>query len=207
MNLYQRVLGNPFVYNHVRPLAVGGLDLSPFYRGLSTGADSVIVDVGCGTGDALRYVDRFSEYVGLDTDAIAIGFAKKRYEQQRNVSFECRELVADDVKRIAPTHVIMAGLLHHLSDDDALALLSSIRESPRLEQVVTLDIVFLPGKWVSNLLAGMDRGKFCRDSSGYAALAERAGFDVADSRLLRSHPVTGLAWYFIMTLALRGRQR
>jgi SAM-dependent methyltransferase len=205
MNLYQRVLGTPFVYNHVRPLAVGGLDLSPFYRWLSTGADSVIVDVGCGTGDALRYVDRFSEYVGLDTDSIAIGFAKSRYGSRQNVSFECRELVADDVKRIAPTHVIMAGLLHHLSDDDALSLLSSVGQSPRLEQLVTLDIVFLPGKWVSNVLAAMDRGKFCRETSGYSILAERAGFDVTESRLLRSHPVTGLAWYFIMKLSPRKR--
>jgi SAM-dependent methyltransferase len=207
MNLYQRVLGNPFVYNHVRPLAVGGLDLSPFYRWLTTRADSVIVDIGCGTGDALRYVDRFSEYVGLDTDSIAIGFAKERYASRPNVSFECRELVAEDVKRIAPTHVIMAGLLHHLSDDAALSLLSSARQSPRLEQVVTLDIVFLPGRWVSNMLAGMDRGKFCRESSGYSTLAERGGFEITESRLLRSHPVTGLAWYFIMKLAPRGRQR
>jgi SAM-dependent methyltransferase len=207
MNLYQRVLGNPFVYNHVRPLAVGGLDLSPFYRWLTTRSDSVIVDIGCGTGDALRYVDRFSEYVGLDTDSIAIGFAKDRYASRPNVSFDCRELVAEDVKRIAPTHVIMAGLLHHLSDGDARSLLSSVGQSPRLEQVVTLDIVFLPGRWVSNLLAGMDRGKFCRESSGYSTLAERSGFDIVESRLLRSHPVTGLAWYFIMKLAPRGRQR
>ena len=206
MNLYQRVLGNPFVYNHVRPLAVGGLDLSPFYRWLTTAAGSVIVDVGCGTGDALRYVDRFSQYVGLDTDSIAIGFAKNRYGSRQNVSFECRELVTEDVKRIAPTHVIMAGLLHHLSDDDALSLLSSIEQSPRLEQVITLDIVFLPGKWVSNLLASMDRGKFCREGSGYAALAERGGFEVVESRLLRSYPVTGLAWYFIMKLAPQGRR-
>ena len=32
MNLYQRVLGTPFVYNHVRPLVVGGIDWTPFYE-------------------------------------------------------------------------------------------------------------------------------------------------------------------------------
>ena len=70
MNLYQRVLGTPFVYNLVRPFAVGGIDMSPFYDRVQASAADVVLDVGCGTGDALRYLTDFARYEGIDTDEI-----------------------------------------------------------------------------------------------------------------------------------------
>jgi hypothetical protein len=48
-SFFQRVLGHPFVYGHVRPLVVGGIDWSPLHRHRAAGPSAdVILDIGCG---------------------------------------------------------------------------------------------------------------------------------------------------------------
>lgn len=200
MKLYERILGTPFVYDRVRPLVVGGIDMSPFYERIGSTDDSVILDIGCGTGDALRYLDHFQSYLGVDTDPIAIRFAERRHGARPGVEFECREFSLEDVKRLEPTEIVLGGVLHHLPDAIAKNLLAIAAASPRLRRVVALDIVFLPRQPLSNLLARLDRGRFCRRPEEYVELATAAGLDVADSRVVRSHPRTGLAKYWMMTL-------
>jgi SAM-dependent methyltransferase len=207
MSPYQRALGIPFVYNQIRPFVTGGIDMSPLYGRLDLTDESVVLDIGCGTGDALRYFDRFARYVGVDTDEGALDFARNRHRERRNATFECRRITAADVEEIAPTHVIMAGLIHHLTDDETVALCADVRRSPRLERVVTQDIVYLSGKWISNLLAFMDRGRFCRRHREYEALVARGGFDILRSDIVRCHPRTGRAWYLMMTLEPKANVR
>jgi SAM-dependent methyltransferase len=203
VNLYQRLLGTPFVYNRVRPLAVGGIDMSPFYRRVEARDDSVLLDVGCGTGDCLRYLKDFSSYLGVDTDPVAIGFAKSEFGSRPAVEFACRLCDENDLQRLQPTEAMLCGVLHHLDDDYALQLLRMMAQSRRLRRLVTSDIVFLPNERVSNFFARFDRGRFCRRADEYAALAERAGFEVAESAIERCHPYTGLAKYWMMVLKPR----
>lgn len=203
MSLYQRLLGTPFVYNHVRPLAVGGIDMSPFYRRIGTHEDSVVLDVGCGTGDALRYLRQFRQYVGVDTDPIAVGFAQQRFGTREHVAFECRQCEETDVVRLQPTDVLLCGVLHHMTDDAASGLLRLAAASPRLRCIATSDIVFLRGEPISNLFARLDRGRYCRQAPEYVALAESAGLRVSESEVVRCHPRTGLAKYWMMTLVPR----
>jgi SAM-dependent methyltransferase len=204
MNLYQRALGTAFVYNRVRPLVVGGIDMSPFYDRVQSTANDVVLDVGCGTGDALRYLTGFSNYQGIDTDEVAIRFATKTYGDRQGVSFSCQMCTTDDVARIQPSHVLLCGLLHHISDDDALALLSALKASSNLKRIVTSDIVYLENNSasnsVSNFLAGLDRGKFCREREQFEALVARAGLKLIESDIVRSHPTRGLAKYLMMTV-------
>jgi SAM-dependent methyltransferase len=200
LNLYQRLLGTPFVYNKVRPLAVGGIDMSPFYRRIRATSDSAILDVGCGTGDALRYLDQFESYFGIDTDPVAIGFAQKEFAGRPKVEFTCRLCETNDVERLQPTEVLLCGVLHHMPDDAAVELLRLAGRSPRLRRIITSDIVFLPNERISNFFASMDRGRFCREPEAYVALARRAGLRVGESAIERCHPRTGLAKYWMMTL-------
>lgn len=199
--LYDRVVGSPLVYDHIRPLVVGGIDMSPVYQRAETGSDDVILDVGCGTGDALRYLKSFDRYVGFDIDDRAIDYARTRHADRRGVSFESRIMGESDVVEIAPTVVVLMGLLHHLTDDQAHALLRSVRAPGTVRRIVTQDIVLLHAEPVSNFLAGLDRGRECRAPEGYEALVGNSGWDVQSSCVLRSHPKTGLAKYLVMTLA------
>lgn len=202
-SFYQRLLGTPFVYNRIRPLAVGGIDMSPFYRRVGATRDSVILDVGCGTGDALRYLHGFSSYFGVDTDPIAIAFAQQRFGSDRNVAFDCRHCKDEDVQSLKPTEVLLCGVLHHMPDDVASSLLRLAAGSPRLRRIVTSDIVFLPREPLNNLFARLDRGRFCRRPHEYVALAKASGLHVKESEVVRSHPRTGLAKYWLMTLEPR----
>jgi len=200
MSLVDRFLGHPFVFEHLRPLAVGGVDMSHAYRRLDLGPDSVVIDIGCGTGDALKHLDRFESYLGIDTDPRAIAFATERWKSRPNVRFECRLCTPDDLRGVAPTHVALIGLLHHLTDAQAVDLLGMLHESPRLVRAVTLDIVYLPGRPYNNLLARFDRGRYCRKPDGYAELAETAGLRVVDRYIARSHPTRGLVQYYVLEL-------
>jgi hypothetical protein len=72
--------------------------------------------------------------------------------------------------------------------------------SARLVCVVTNDIVFLPGMLFNNLLAMMDRGRYCRTPDAYAALARDAGLDVVQAHTQRSSPGNDKVQYHQMLL-------
>jgi SAM-dependent methyltransferase len=196
------VLGHPFVYEKVRPWVVGGVDMTEVYASLEAGPDDVIVDVGSGTGDALRYLTSFRAYHGFDVDVAATEFARNKTAGRGEVSFEARAVSADDLAAIRPTLAILAGLLHHLDDESAVELLGMLARTGTIRRVVTQDPVYLSGERMSNLLARLDRGKFVRGEEGYRDLAERAGLAVDGARVVRSAEGSR-ARYLVMTLAPR----
>ena len=201
MAFLERLLGHPWVFEHVRPLAVGGVDMAHAYQRLGANRDASVLDVGCGTGDALKHLKSVGSYLGIDTDQRAIDFARKRWKQRGEAHFECRTCTVTDLRDLAPTHVAMIGLLHHLSDPEAVALLQMLHASARLVRAVTLDIVYLPGKPYNNVMARLDRGRYCRKPDAYAALATAAGLRVVDRYIRRSHPTRGLVHYYVLELA------
>jgi SAM-dependent methyltransferase len=198
--LYQKLLGLPVVYERIRPLVVGGVDMRPAYANLEASADDVIVDVGCGTGDALNYLTGFRAYHGFDNDALAVGYARRRFGDRPNVVYHSRSMTADDLRELGATRVMLAGLLHHLSDDQALRLLADCAAVPTVRRIATQDVVYLPGALVSNVLAALDRGKHVRHTDGFRRLAESAGLRVVKEEIVRSHPTRGRALYFLMAL-------
>ena len=200
VSLYDRILGHPFVYHHVRPLVVG-IDYTKQYDALSAGPDDRILDIGCGGGDALRYLESFDAYHGFDTDEVAIAFAKQRPEASAaNVEFEAALVTPATFERVRPTRVMMNGLLHHLDDDAAIELLRMCGSTPSVERIVTNDTVYLKGEPLNNILARLDRGRFVRRIEGFRELAVRAGLTIAQDDLVRSHPTRGIAQYLVMVL-------
>lgn len=200
MSLYDRILGHPFVYHHVRPLIVG-IDNTLQYEALDSGSDDRILDIGCGGGDALRYLENFETYHGFDTDEVAISFARQRPEAARpNVHFETALVSEAAFHDIGPTRVMMNGLLHHLDDDTAVELLRMCGATETVERIVTGDPVYLTGEPLNNILARLDRGHFVRRIEGYRDLVSRAGLSIARDEVMRSHPTRGIARYLLMVL-------
>jgi SAM-dependent methyltransferase len=200
-DLWRKLLGHPFVYDQIRPRVVGGIDMRPLYDLLPPEARRFVLDVGCGTGDALKHLDDFESYLGIDTDAIAVEAARARWKDRANARFEARMLRAEDVVELEPTGVVLSGVLHHLTNEEAEGVLRLAVGSPRLVRLVTADIVFLPGKLFNNVMAMMDRGRYCRDPDAYAALARRAGLTVERATTIASSPGNDRVQYHVMALA------
>ncbi len=171
----------------------------PLYERLQ-GTRHTILDVGCGTGDALRYLDDFDAYVGFDTDPVAVDYARKMHGNRPRVRIEHGLVSAREVKELAPSAAILAGVLHHVPDDYAKALLETLQASSRLTRVVTQDIVYVPGRVINNILAYLDRGRYCRDREGYEAIASAAGLRIEASDLVPTHPSNKRVVYLMMTL-------
>lgn len=202
INLHQKILSMPFVYNHVRPWVLGGIDLSPLYRRLEVGPSDVVLDIGCGTGDALTYLSGFGRYVGADIDPVAIASATERHGNHPNVEFWCKLVSKADVAAVQPSVVVLAGLLHHLSDQDAIEVLQLACTAPSVRRAVTLDIVYLDGRehLISNAFAALDRGRHCRRREQYRALVQRAGVELIADELIWGDNKRKRARYFIMQL-------
>jgi SAM-dependent methyltransferase len=207
MSLYSKVLGLPLVYNYVRPMFVGGIDMSAVFAHASVRSEDTIFDVGCGTGVALEHLPPFKAYRGFDTDPGALEAARGRAEKRKarlaepeQVAFEARELGAQDVELGQPNVVLLAGVLHHLSDEQCVGLLQVLRESSRLRQVLALDVTFLPGQLFNNVLSVLDRGQYPRHPGGYVTLGERAGFQVTLGKPQPAGPKSKVT-YWLMTLS------
>ena len=179
---------------------VGGLDLTASYDNLDVTENDVVVDIGCGAGDALRYLKRFRALYGFDIDGAAIGYARKRARGRSDVVFAARAITVADLEAIKPTRVMMSGLLHHLADNEAIELLKMCANAPSVKRIATMDPVFLPGEHVSNFCALLDRGKYVRDTDGFRALATSAGLSIRKSSVMPCHPTRGIALLLLMAL-------
>ncbi|MDP6775655.1 MAG: class I SAM-dependent methyltransferase [Candidatus Latescibacteria bacterium] len=167
------------IYDRIRPLVTGGLDLSPAYAFPWSGTDDVIVDVGCGTGDALDYLEGYREYHGFDPDARAIDHLRRR-RPRPGVHVYDRELGRADIERIRPTAALLVGVFHHLSDQQVLEVLDVLGTGGHVRGIRTLDVRKRRGDLVNNAFVAFDRGKYVRSAEALEALISRSPFRVAD---------------------------
>jgi SAM-dependent methyltransferase len=129
-----------------------------------------LLDIGCGDGD-IRPLLGAVDYVGIDANEDYLRAARKQE------SPTTRFIVAD-VADLADLGVkdfdvaIAVGLLHHLSDEQANALLSALGTALKPGgRLVTFDPVFdAAQRTTARLLAALDRGRYVRDAEGYRRL-------------------------------------
>jgi SAM-dependent methyltransferase len=135
-----------------------------------------VVDLGCGTGGTFRYFPEGISYVGLDINPHYIQAAQERYPGRG--TFVCCDAVTADLSRFPPFDTaISVGVLHHLTDAEASALLQLasriVRPGGRL---VTMDPCYVPGQHpIAKFLKDHDRGKYIRDAERYRRLFPTKG--------------------------------
>jgi ubiquinone/menaquinone biosynthesis C-methylase UbiE len=149
-----------------------------------------VVDIGCGLGDARRYLPENISYCGLDISENYIRAARKRFSNRDTfiLADASSARTYDDERLMMADLVLCNGLLHHLSDDDAITILESIKKILRPRgRLVCIEATYLvrQGK-LSKWVVSLDRGEYVRSESEWKELVRK----VFPSH--RTHIVTGL---------------
>jgi SAM-dependent methyltransferase len=158
-----------------------------------------ILDVGCGPA---YYLERFPpvDYYGFDTDELYIAYARRRFGGRGR--FYCETYSEKHLLELPRFDgVMLMGLLHHLDDRSAHALLDLVgRALAPSGKVITLDTCTDPAlSAIARFLARQDRGEHVRPTSAFLELA-RDHFDHVEGRLVGDEWRAPFA-HFLMTLA------
>jgi SAM-dependent methyltransferase len=139
-----------------------------------------VLDIGCGPGTMVPYLPG-AEYVGVDVSAEYVERGRLRFPQAR---FVCRGVGEYDL--VEPNYfdiVLGLGVLHHLDDNEALALFQTAHDAMKPgARLVTLDGVWTDDQsQVVKYLLSRDRGRFVRSEAGYRELASQVFSNIESS--------------------------
>ncbi len=172
-NLTQ-ILNFPYLYLAYRGLVGGKRATSTFVREyVRFKSRDRILDIGCGPGEALEYFSNV-EYIGFDSNLAYINLAKKKYGE--NAHFFCGMIDKITLESFDKFDLVMAvGVLHHLNDNQSLALLKlAFNALKRGGRLITFDGCFVAGQSrIARFIISNDRGQFVRTQDGYANLASK----------------------------------
>lgn len=138
-----------------------------------------VLDIGCGTGSLLAHLPAGVDYHGFDDSPAYIEAARRRHgDRGRFWQARVERQAIGELGRF--DRVIALGVLHHLGDADAAALVGlAAAVLAAGGALVTYDPTLVPGQgWLSRTLVKNDRGTAVRPPDGYAALARAAFAEV-----------------------------
>jgi len=133
-----------------------------------------MLDIGCGTAEILRHLPKGIHYTGFDASETYIHQAQKRFGQRGD--FYAERITKKTLPHLGSFDLILAfGLLHHLSDDEALALFETAHQVLASGgRLLTIDPCFMSDQHdLARWLICKDRGQNIRTPEQYAALANR----------------------------------
>jgi SAM-dependent methyltransferase len=131
-----------------------------------------ILDIGCGTGEMLRFLPEGVHYIGFDLSQRYIDAARANFGDAGR--FECSDVSDFNDDSVGQADLVMAiGILHHLDDAQSTTLIrtawNKLRPGGRL---VTFDGTFVPEQSaLARALVARDRGQNIRTPEEYEALA------------------------------------
>ena len=131
-----------------------------------------VLDIGCGTGAALSCLGQV-DYTGLDMNPRYIAHAQRKHGD--NGRFLCADVNEFDFPGERKFDlVLMFGLLHHLSNEEASRLL--MRAWQLLDpngRLVTMDNCHTDEQgWIERRIVDTDRGEHVRPIQAYLDLAK-----------------------------------
>jgi ubiquinone/menaquinone biosynthesis C-methylase UbiE len=138
----------------------------------------VIVDIGCGSGNILEYLPPDIQYLGIDTSEEYIRSARRRFAAGGTFFLgTAQDFVNQNNSYFGSADLVLCnGLLHHLSDCEALEVLELSKRIMKSDgRLVCLEATFLArqtrlSKWILN----RDRGKHIRSEQEWKNLIGQA---------------------------------
>lgn len=163
---FQNLVGNKsfrdkWVRDHVKP--------QPHQR---------ILDIGCGTGDILEVLKAYQpqvQYVGVDISATYIETARTRFGN--GGTFMCGYLDETMLQKLGMFDIVlMQGLLHHITDAEAIGFIRLLAGALREQGcILTADACFHAEQgFMDRWLVSKDRGMHVRTPEQYNSLLRPA---------------------------------
>ena len=172
------------------------LSLAPFYAGFqnAVGARRArewfaaralqlpdgarVIDIGCGTADIVDLVPRGVAYAGFDPNAAYVERAARTYAGRPDTVFlhGTAEDAARDARFTGAALVMCLGVLHHLDDQEAAAVLAFARGALRPDgRLRAIEPAWLPAQGrLSKWIMSLDRGIGIRSAAEWHRLVSRA---------------------------------
>lgn len=171
-NIY-RLVTFPRLYEGLQHLLGGDASRTRFIgEMLQPWAGMKVLDVGCGPASLFPHLPEVV-YTGIDLNPAHIAHARQKYGDRG------RFLVGDVTTDLGGEPgsfdlVIVAAVLHHLSDAEARRLFSSLVVLAKARaRIVTIDNVWLPRQnLIARLLNKLDSGLNVRTEEGYLDLLQ-----------------------------------
>ncbi|MEI7489097.1 MAG: class I SAM-dependent methyltransferase [Chryseobacterium sp.] len=174
LKLLTKFLSIPLLYDTFQ-YAVGGKKAYKIYvtQYLQPKSRMRILDVGCGTGEILKYLPKDVFYKGYDISSSYIDSARQNFGNRGDFA------IGNAANIVEPEEsfdlVMVNGALHHMDDATVLALLAKI--NPILKsggRFISLDGVYTDNQSrIARLLLDADRGKHVRTKEQYMQLAKK----------------------------------
>ncbi len=146
-----------------------------------------VLDIGCGTGALVPHLPAEVDYHGFDDNPAYIEAARRRHGARgRFWQARVERQTIADLGRF--DRVLAIGVLHHLADADASALVALAATVVTADgALVTYDPCFTDDQSrASRFLVSRDRGRAVRSPAGYRALVA-AGFAAIDLTVVSGH--------------------
>ena len=135
----------------------------------------VVLDVGCGPAYYFERLPRGVRYYGFDTSERYIAYARRKWGHR--AEFRTEIFGEEHLDELPPVDsVMLLGLLHHLSDEQARGLLRLAGRALAPDgRVISVDTCFEPRQGrISRWMSENDRGEHVRSPEAFVALAGEA---------------------------------
>ena len=177
------LLDIPFVYRFAQWLFYHEESYSVWYNLVGNFKNKIVLDIGCGPGTETEYFKGSQKYIGVDISQKYIDEAKSNYSHLGE--FHCCSI--DEIGKLPLESidiVTLKGVFHHLPDELVIKFLEQIHSKlSDSGKILTLDGTFIKGKYISNFIVGLDRGKHVRTIDGFKSLVP-SNFNISRDELV-----------------------
>jgi len=139
-----------------------------------------VLDIACGTSAILEFLPTV-DYWGFDENKDYVICAQKKYPHSH---FFCSHIRQQTLMGLPKFDIVMGiGIIHHLDDNDAVALFQLAKEALKPQgRLVTIDpCYFSDQSRLARYLISKDRGNFVRTIKDYRRMAEIFFSDIITS--------------------------
>jgi 2-polyprenyl-3-methyl-5-hydroxy-6-metoxy-1,4-benzoquinol methylase len=102
-----------------------------------------IADLGCGSGDMLRLIDRWASkkrrnanLTGIDANPNIIAFAREQLRDLPHIAFETVDVLSEGFRHKKFDVVIGTLFFHHFSEEQLIAFFSSLKNRVRIGFII-----------------------------------------------------------------------